>query len=159
MQDKNKTKKQLIHELVAIRQRVAVLEAEREQVKDERERWKQAEILYQTSTALSSLLNFGETLDLILEQMKRVVAYDAASIMLVENESIHIFRWEGYEQFGVEDNIASVNFSLTDTPSLDRMREANAPLVIPEVEEEDELVLGFEKSWSISVRLSVFVIG
>ena len=150
MQDKNKTKKQLIHELVAIRQRVAVLEAEREQVKDERERWKQAEILYQTSTALSSLLNFGETLDLILEQMKRVVAYDAASIMLVENESIHIFRWEGYEQFGVEDNIASVNFSLTDTPSLDRMREANAPLVIPEVEEEDELVLGFEKSWSKS---------
>ena len=118
MQDKNKTKKQLIQELATIRQRVAELEAEHEQVKDERERWKQAEILYQTSTALSSLLNFGETLDLILEQMKRVVTYEAASIMLVENESARIFRWQGYEQFGVEDKIASVNFGLTDTPSL-----------------------------------------
>jgi PAS domain S-box-containing protein len=171
MQDKNKTKKQLIHELAVMRQRVAELETEHEQAEverehllSERERWKQTEILYQTSTALSSLLNFGETLDCILEQMKRVVTYDAASIMLIENDGARIFRWEGYERFGVEDNIASVNFDLMDTPNLGKMRETNAPLVIPHVKEADELILKFEKPWSKSyigapIRVRDWMIG
>jgi hypothetical protein len=47
---------------------------------------------------LNSTLNYEEVLDRILEQAGRLTAHDAASIVLLEGDTIRMFRWRGYAQ-------------------------------------------------------------
>nr|MBC8497137.1 GAF domain-containing protein [Chloroflexota bacterium] len=64
------------------------------QFASERAARQQAETLQTTATALTGTLNLDETLALILEQLKRVIEYDSASLMLVEGETLEIVaRW------------------------------------------------------------------
>jgi len=49
----------------------------------EREQRKIAQVLYETGAALSSTLNLDEVLDLLLDQLSRLVPYDAANVSLV----------------------------------------------------------------------------
>jgi hypothetical protein len=66
----------------------------------EREQRLLAETLCQTSAAISSSLKGEEVLDRILKEMSRVVAHDAACVLLIEADFARVFRWRGYVRSG-----------------------------------------------------------
>jgi len=65
------------------------------QFASERAARQQAEILQTTATALTGSLNLDEILELILEQLERVIEYDSASLMLLEGETMEIVAHRG----------------------------------------------------------------
>lgn len=106
-----------------------------------------AEMLYQTSTALSSTLNYEEILDRILEQVRQVIPHDAALIMLAEGGVARIFRRRGYARFDTDDRSAGLSLTIADTPTLRLMQETGRPLVILSVEEDQTWMEKPEASW------------
>lgn len=111
-------------------------------------------VLREASVALSATLDFEAVLDRLLEQIARVVPYDAANIMLIEEGRIHVARMRGYEQFGedVARNVASLSFDIAETANLRRMMETGQPLIIPDTAAYPEWVeveaTSFIRSWA-----------
>lgn len=99
-----------------------------------------AHALRQASVALSSTLHFDEVLDRLLEEVNRVVPYDAANVMLLEGDTARIFRGRGYEQFDALARLRTLRFDLSEVPGLDTMRQSGEPLVLPHVTSDDDWV-------------------
>ena len=97
-----------------------------------------AHALRQASVALGSTLHFDEVLDRLLEEVNRVVPYDAANVMLLEGDTARIFRGRGYEHSGALAELRTLRFNLPEVPGLDRMRESEQPLVLPNVTAGDD---------------------
>jgi PAS domain S-box-containing protein len=97
----------------------------------EREQRELAEALRRAAAAVSSTLDLDQVLDLLLEQVGRVITYDAANVMLIEGDQARMVRSRGYERFGVSDSIQSVTLHIPDTPGLHQVLETGEPLVIP----------------------------
>ena len=98
----------------------------------EREQRELAEALRQASLVLSSSLDFDTVLDRLLEQIGRVVPYDAANIMLVEGNTAWIARHRGYDQFGeaIARDTAGLVFDIPTTPNLAQMLRQAQPLIV-----------------------------
>ncbi len=97
-----------------------------------------AEALREAGIALSSTLDLDTIIDSLLEQIGRVVPYDAANIMVVNKGIAKITRARGYELFGQETplKITGLCFKIAKTPNLQRMVETRQPLVIPNTAED-----------------------
>jgi PAS domain S-box-containing protein len=67
----------------------------------EREQRALAEALRDTATAINASLNLPEVLVLILENVKRVVEYDAAYIILFDEQKISQIHSKGYAEHGL----------------------------------------------------------
>jgi signal transduction histidine kinase len=106
-----------------------------------------AEALRRAGTALSSTLNFEEVLDRILEQVRRVVPYDAANMMLIKGATARALRWRDYARFGAEDPIGQLTLIISETPPLRRMQETGQPLVVSYVEDHAGWVDVPEAPW------------
>jgi PAS domain S-box-containing protein/putative nucleotidyltransferase with HDIG domain len=89
-----------------------------------------ASALEEATAALTATLDFEEVLDLILEEVTRVVPNDATNIMLSEGDKARIARWRGYERFGVEKFVSKVVFRIPEVGNLKQMRESMEPVVI-----------------------------
>lgn len=76
---------------------IALVIAKTQLLHEEREQRALAEALRDAGAAVNETLDFEEVLDRILEQIARVVPYDSANIMLVENGRIRVVRHRGYE--------------------------------------------------------------
>jgi len=100
-----------------------------EALRKERDR---AMALEEAAAVVSSTLDPDQVLDRILEQLTRVVSYDATNIMLVEDDQARIVRWRGYEHFGEEELLASLTYHVPDAPLLQQMTETRRPLVAPD---------------------------
>jgi diguanylate cyclase (GGDEF)-like protein len=59
-----------------------------------------AETLTETFAAVNSSLDYNKVLDLIMENMARVVSHDSANIALIEGKNGKIIRVRGYEDRG-----------------------------------------------------------
>ncbi|HLB49265.1 MAG TPA: GAF domain-containing protein [Anaerolineales bacterium] len=108
---------------------------ERAQLFDaEREQRELAQALREIGEMLSATLDFDAVLDLLLEQVARVVPYDSANVMLVEDNQARIARMRGYEQFGegVAYSISTLSFEIEATPNLRWIAETHRPLIIPD---------------------------
>lgn len=96
-----------------------------------------ADALRQASLALSESLDFDTVLDRLLEEIERVVPYDAASVMLIEADTgfARITRSRGYDKLGPEValQIVSLSFDITTTANLRQMAETRRPLIIPDI--------------------------
>ena len=156
MNDHKKTKRQLIDELKTLRQQIIELETEYKQEKTEyhqllaveREQRALAEALYQSATTLTSTLKGDEALDRILEQISRVLSYDAACVMLIRGEVARFYRWRGYAQYGNEDLIRTNNlFNLNSNPILQTIYQTSQPVAVSTVSEYDEWTQIFRKTW------------
>jgi PAS domain S-box-containing protein len=106
-----------------------------------------AEMLYQTSTALSSTLNYEEVLDRILEQAREIIPHDAASMMLVEGEVARTFRRRGYASFDANDHKTATSLNIAGTPTLRLMQETGRPLVISAVDQDKTWVTKPQIGW------------
>ncbi|MDW8326919.1 MAG: GAF domain-containing protein [Anaerolineales bacterium] len=95
-----------------------------------------AEVLGEIGTILSSTLDYERVLDRLLEQVNRLVPFDMAALMLVEgNLYARTVRQRGYERFGeaVVHAVSGLALDITVTPRLRHMAETGQPLVIPDV--------------------------
>ncbi len=99
-----------------------------------------AEALQLTSDALTTTLDFDEVLDRILLNVDRVVPNDIANIMLIEDGIARVVRRRGYEEMGIERDIAQLKFGLDDVPNFRRMVETGQPLIIPDVHDDPDWV-------------------
>lgn len=101
----------------------------------ERERRQLAEALREIGTRLSESLDFDHVLNLLLDQVARLVPYDAANIKLMENGILHVARWRNYERFGDEAvaRVQNLSWDLHSHPILHRLTETCAPIILPDV--------------------------
>jgi PAS domain S-box-containing protein len=175
MQDKDKTKEQLINELNEIRQRITRLEAlefeyrraevERDHLlADEREQRALTEALHWAGAVLSSTLDFEKVLDHVMEQIGRVIPYKAACIMLIEGNTVRIFRWRGYSRFETANSVALASFDIADIPILRTIQETGWPLAVPYVGNHDDWVAKSGQSWvkshlSVPIRTRTRLVG
>ncbi len=103
-------------------------------LQDEREQRELAEVMRETATTLSATLDSDVILDTLLEQVARVVPYDSACVMLIEDGRARVVRARGYERYGEEEGRVHVtaSFDLATTPNLRHMVESRQSLVIPD---------------------------
>jgi PAS domain S-box-containing protein len=120
----------------------------------EREQRELAEALRRAAAAVSSTLDLDQVLDLILEQVNRVITCDAANVMLIEGDQARIVRSRGYERFGVSDSIQSITFHIRDTPGLLQVLETGEPLVIPDTAAFPGWIDVPETRWLGSIAMS-----
>jgi GAF domain-containing protein len=108
----------------------------------EREQRELAEALRDAASILSASLDFEMVLDRLLDQIARVVPYDAACIFLSEAGRALTVRRRGYERFGqaVDDEIHTLSLEIARTPNLRRMIETGQPLVIADVEADPDWI-------------------
>lgn len=78
----------------------------------EREQRALSEALRNTAAAINSTLDLDRVLDHILTAIAQVIPYDAANIMLAEDNSVHIADARGYAAYGSEEWTRSYGFGL-----------------------------------------------
>jgi len=98
----------------------------------EREQRTLAEALRDTAAALNSTLEIDQVLDRILANVGRVVPHDAANIMLIADGRAKIVGSRGYENFGLETQVAQIHFVIDELRSFREMIEKGQPTVVPD---------------------------
>lgn len=112
-----------------------------------------ADALREIGACLNETLDFNAILDQLLEQVERVVPYDAANVTILHGNQATLARSRGYHKFG--ENIAKTLenhiFDLDKTEPLRWMVEHKQPLVIPDVQRYPNWVsldeTSFIRSW------------
>ena len=98
----------------------------------EREQRELAEALEEAAATVSSTLDLDEVLDRILEQVERVVAGDALSVMLIEDDIAHLARWRGYELPGERTQPLRFDIPMAKYPNLIKMARTGKPVIVPD---------------------------
>lgn len=129
----------------------------------EHEQRQLAEALREVGIALSSVLEFDQLLDILLDQMARVLPYDTANVMLVHGREIEIGVTRGYGQ-DIRPGIPQ-RFTIERIPSLQRLLETKEPVIVPDTAASDLWVNAAEsphvRSWAgapISIKGEVIAI-
>ena len=128
---------QVQHHAAQLEQHVEAIQQARA---SERKQRQLAEALREVGIAMNTTLNLETLLDCLLDQIKRVVPYDAANIMLVEDDYIRVVRMRGYEQFGVElsRELTSIPWNIATTTNLRHMVETGQALIISDTRASSE---------------------
>ncbi len=113
----------------------------------EREQRLLAETLREVTLALTSQTSHAVVLDEILRQVQRLVPYGAANIALLEGDTLHVARWQGYSAFGSQELIASLAQPLTDFPLDEEVVRSQSPLVVPDTQQEPRWVTLDGTAW------------
>ena len=127
---------------------------ERKQVEAvERAQHELAEALHQAALVISASLDIEQILEHLLDQIARVIPYDAANIMLVKNGRTQPACWRGYEQVGptTEQDIINRSFEIAHTPNLKTIHDTGEPLIIDNITEDAGQLAGGAKlchSWA-----------
>lgn len=111
----------------------------------EREQRGLIEALDEAAAVVSSTLDLDQVLDLILDQVERVVPGDAFNIMLIEGSNSRVVRWRRYERLGVVDQMASLCVPTAKHPALAGMTHTGEPVVVPDTTENPGW--GAEEGW------------
>jgi diguanylate cyclase (GGDEF)-like protein len=98
----------------------------------EREQRTLADTLRNIGLTLSTELNPDAILDTLLDHVARVVPYDSASVLMLDQRTgrVRIARERGYDRFGVTDSIPRFEVPMADFANLVHMAEHLQPLVI-----------------------------
>ncbi len=161
----NKTREELMQELAILRQRVTTLEkccnqqdeVQQQLLAAEREQRALSEALFQTGTALTSTFHRDEVLDRILDQISRVVAYDAACIILLDGDRGRIYRWRGYAQFSESQHMVAVIPNVADIPSLAAVVESAEAQAVPSTAPDDGWITLPGREWVKSYAVAPIV--
>lgn len=122
-------------------------DANRQVVAAEREQRVLAEALREASAALNSTLQLDEVLDRILMQVERVLPYDAANVMLIEDGFLRIVRGRGYEARGAWKSVVSQPLPVRNIPKIDEVIRTHEPVVVPDTELNPDWVTIQETAW------------
>ena len=122
-------------------------DANRRAVAAESEQRVLAEALREASAALNSTLQLDEVLDRILMQVERVLPYDAANVMLIEDDLLRIVRGRGYEEHGSWESLVSQHIPVGDLPTIAEVIRTQEPVVVPDTELNPDWVAIPETAW------------
>lgn len=105
---------------------------ERKQSAQEEDRQRRlAQALQETAALLNSSLNLNVVLDRLLMQVERVLAYDTASIMLIEDGVASISYHRNFESHGFKPaDLAAIRLKVDEKESLRWMYEQRRPMLI-----------------------------
>ncbi len=104
----------------------------------EREQRALSDALRDTAAAINSTLELDHVLDRILMNVERVVAHDAANIMLVEGDYLVVARGRGYERFGDAGWVQTARFQLDAWPLAQRLVETGVGFIVPDTKTDRE---------------------
>lgn len=110
--------------------------------KSEYDQRKLAETYRDIGTALTTSLDLNEVLDLLLDQLSRVVPYDGASVMLVEDGWARITRTRGYE-LSKKNHLAQVlnlQLEIETTENLKKLINTRKPIVIEDTLKDEDFI-------------------
>ena len=113
----------------------------------EREQRTMAEALRDTAAILNGTLRIDEVLDQILTQMGRVLPYDTANLMLLEDGMARIVRYQGYKERGLEDVVLTHRLSLEKANNLKWMAETGKPQAIPDTWQSSDWIRLPRSNW------------
>lgn len=100
----------------------------------EREQRQFAEALRDTASALISALDFDSVMNIILENVARVVPHDAANIMLIEDDLARPVYWRGYPDELFEP-LSHLRLRVSEIPNLLQMCETRMPYLVSHTEQ------------------------
>jgi signal transduction histidine kinase/DNA-binding response OmpR family regulator len=104
-----------------------------------------AQTLLDTAEALGKTLQLDKLLEGALDELQRVVPYDAASISLLYDEACWIVASRGLE------NLRSKTFTLKERPLVLRVVQERSPVIVPNVHDEPDWLpvegVGPVESW------------
>ena len=91
-----------------------------------------SEAFREINSNLSASLNLNDVLDLLLEQVSRLIPIDAGCVMFVDKENAWITRKRGYEFLGEKTNdlISKTKFSLAATANLQQVVTTKKPVCV-----------------------------
>jgi diguanylate cyclase (GGDEF)-like protein len=103
----------------------------------EREQRQVAQALRDAGICLTATLDYEAILDLLLDQIQRVVPFETASVMLVKNRKVSVTRARGFDLFGeaAAQEVLQYSFPIETVNNLRYIIETQSPLVIPDVDE------------------------
>ncbi|MBI5929367.1 MAG: GAF domain-containing protein [Chloroflexi bacterium] len=108
-----------------------------------------AEALRDTTAAINSTLTFDEVLAQVLANVDRMVRYDAANIMLLNEDKTQatVAKFRGYDDPARQEFIKSLVLEIAKTPNLQHMILTRQPLAIRSVKEFLDWVPIPEAEW------------
>jgi GAF domain-containing protein len=106
----------------------------------EREQRALAEALRDVGLALTLDTDIAVVLDRLLGAIADFVAYDAASVALVEAGIARMAVVRGYERFGPEmlSVVRALTFDVAETPNLRRLVESQQPVIVADVADDPD---------------------
>lgn len=107
-----------------------------------------AEALRDVGVVLSSTLDLNKITNSLLDQINRVVPYDAANIMVVDKGVAKITNMRGYESSKIASSVEfeGLSFVIADTPNLRKMAISKKPLIISNTEAHPDWIQIRQKS-------------
>jgi len=111
----------------------------RDLLSNERHQRELFQALSEIGALLVSTYELEPLLDILLEQMRRVIEYDSASVMLRIGNKVKISRLHGYYK-DIRQNVKlneGFEFRLDETRNLKEMFELKKPLIIPDTRAYD----------------------
>lgn len=127
-------------------QRKAASERE-ELLASEQEQRLLSETLTGVTLALTSKTDLNEVLDEILHQVKRLVPYTTANIMLLDNDTLRIARWSGHELLQKEAFLSNLVQSLTNLPLDAEAVKSQQPIVTPDTQQDNSWLHLDQTAW------------
>ncbi len=115
----------------------------------EREQRRFAEALREATIALNSTLDLNELFDRILEQVSRVIHYDAAVVYLIEGDIARAVRWRGADEEQAA-TLANQVWRIEDTPNMRAMRAMRQAVVISDTHATPSWIVLPETAWIAS---------
>lgn len=125
----------------------------------EREQRILAETLRDTSEAINSSLDYEEVLDLILENLAKVVPHDAANIALLDAQNtVHFKRGRGYQEYDLHEYILSFETPLESFPTWRKAYHSRQPQIIPDTRECPDWIMNDKIAWIRSYACAPIVV-
>jgi PAS domain S-box-containing protein len=117
------------------------------------ERTRELSTLLSYSEKLASTLELKPLLRIMLDQLRSVVDYDGAAVMLLEGDELVAVEYEGPTS---EDEILNIHFPKSVSPALSRVIEARAPVIISDLQGDSEEARQFRQA---SLPQNSFLLG
>ena len=106
-------------------------------LESERARRQLADRLREVSRVIGSTLELDTLLELVLEQLHGVVAYDHAAIMLLAGEQLEVSNTRGHEELG---EYAGAVIALADYPLFEEMIREQKPVISDDIQQDKRWV-------------------
>lgn len=114
----------------------------------EREQRVLAESLRDSASTINSSLNLDEVLDRILVYLARVMNYDAATIMLLNDGEAYVVHGRGFIERGLKmEDVLALRFPIVLHSNLREMYESEHAVVIPSIAEHSDWLSTDQTSW------------
>lgn len=110
--------------------------------KSEHDQRKLAETMRDIGTTLTTSLDLNEILDLLLDQLSRLVPYDGGNVLLIDGKQAYMARYRGYEHSGKKKaaSLLEYNFEIDNTENLRMIFNSRKPLIISNTAEFEKWI-------------------